>query len=179
MCCRNGPRRYQRRQPLVVALGALAYKKYQDNKAARAIPEQADQPQLQRRSSPPPHVLEREANNEIMEKAGIAPPSYDYAVRNSPSSPFSLNKDGYEVKRTRSHSSSSGSDDLSDAESLAELDAAPTDFVSRSRADRADAEELEFQEEPTLTKWQQKRADRMARKAEKAARKAGRAAMGL
>lgn len=176
MCCRRGPRR----QPLAITLGQYAYRKYQQNKQDRALPEPNT---LQRRASPPPEVLERNANDEILEKAGMMPPpSYDAVVNQT------IESHGEKVKRVASHSSASEDESgLSDAESFFELDAQGTrresavmgeaqrEFVGGWRENReiAGAEEM-----PVLTKWQQKRADKAMRKAEKAARKADRAAMG-
>ncbi len=82
MCCRrrNGYA-YRRRAPLVVVLGKLAYDKYQERNANKALaPPLANNQAIGRSSSPPPEFLENNANAEIMFKAGIQPPSYDVVV---------------------------------------------------------------------------------------------------
>lgn len=179
MCCRNGPRR----QPLAITLGQFACRKYQERKQQqKQIEATGAANRLERRASPPPHVLEREANGEILEKAGMAPPpSYNDAV-DSPSSPK------VSLKRV---SSDEDEDDLSDAESFFEFDAegkrqgsseiaaAQAGFVSRWRANRGGVEMGEGGEKPVLSKWQQTRAEWAIRKAERAARRADRAAIGL
>lgn len=173
MCCRRGPRR----QSTVVALGQFAYKKYQERQHQHAVtagPSTA----LARRSSPPPHVLEHNANSEILEKAGIAPPSYDDVVIHSPKN----------RSKPKDEKDSDDSDGLSDAESFfevnahgerqssAEMEAAQADFIREWKLHRGGA--VAGEEAPVLTKWQQKRAEWAIRKAERAAKRADRAAMG-
>lgn len=165
MCCRRGPRR----QPLVVTFGQYAYNRYQENKQARALnnssPSNEKQSpatsQLERRSSPPPEVLEHEANSEILEKAGIKPPSYDDAVQQRSAPAFSDEK---EVGRVRSQSASST--DLSDAESEGD---AQGEFVGSRRLN---GDESVSGEKPVMTHRQRRRAEKAARKAEKAVRRA-------
>lgn len=180
MCCRNGPRR----QPLAVTLGQYAYGKYQERKQQRAlassVPETATH-KLPRRSSPAPDVRERQANSEILEKAGIAPPSYEDAVNPT---------DDLSPRRKDSGSSSrAGSlddrDDLSDADSFFEADGKESVVVGEAQADFVRAwkarrgERVGEGEKVVLTKWRQRRAERAMAKAEKAARRAERAAAGL
>lgn len=72
MCCRrrHGRRRYQ---PLILALGFYAYRKFQQRKDKRAMLGSSD--------VAVPGVLEREANAEVLEKIALAPPpSYDVAT---------------------------------------------------------------------------------------------------
>jgi len=172
MCCRrNGPRP----QPPAVTLGKFLYQKYQERKQQQQMLGAGPAYNDQRRSSPPPEVLEREANGEILEK--IQPPSYDFAVNGTDRSSA--------AKLKRSASNSSG--DLSDDDSFFELDsdgerqlnsemsAAQADFVAKWRARRGSGGEAA----PQLTRMQQRRAEKAIQRAEKAARKADRLALGL
>lgn len=67
MCCSN--RRRQQRAPVLVTLGKLAYDKYQERQAVKALENPSFQTSITR--SPSPEVIEQNANAEILEKAGI------------------------------------------------------------------------------------------------------------
>lgn len=173
MCCRNrsrtsrspcaAPPPRRRCQPLLVTLGQYAYKKYQERKDSRAaLPALEDQRTsgVERRSSPPSHILEQAANAEVVEKIGgmkealssPPPPRYEDVVASD--------DDG-----SRWSSSSEQTDSL--------FDDHEHELKKETIGESAGMEGKD------LTKWQQKRAERMARKAEKAARRTDRAAMGL
>lgn len=178
MCCRNGRQR-RHHQPLVLTLGQFAYKKYQERHQQQGLPSGLMEHGLQRRSSPPPEILGRDANEEILEKTGIAPPSYDAVVGGQ------LPKSSYDEKRATPSSDNGDSDDGSsllsaeeDKES-AEIIAASETFVKDWRANRGLVlEEPGPEPEAGLNRWQQRRAERAVRKAERAARRADRVAMG-
>ena len=76
MCCG----RRHRRTPIVVVLGKMAYDKYQDRKARKLSETESVSDSRERFASP--ERLQLEANNEILEKAGISPPSYNEVVVN-------------------------------------------------------------------------------------------------
>ena len=85
----------------------MAYDKYQDRKA-RNLP-------ANRERSPSAEILQYEANNEILEKVGISPPSYNDVVVNRTMVPepyFDIAEK--DVKREHQE----GEEDLSDAESF-------------------------------------------------------------
>ena len=178
MCCRRG----HRRAPVVVVLGKLAYDKYQERKA-RNLP-------ANRERSPSPEILETQANGEILEKAGLSPPSYNDLVGNHAIVPEPVvNVNEKAIASTKeADGREDDRDDLSDAESFYDVaDGMRTPSADFTAAQSAFVKNWKAREDPRVQaasqggqstcqdKCRQKKAEKAVRKAEKAARKAEKA----
>lgn len=179
MCCSSY--RGRRREPAVVALGKMAYDKYQSHKAEKRAIARGNSPDSNYR-----HIshetLPEAANGEIMEKTGLAPPSYNELVAQRaivpPTEPFVY----VDSKKVNVANPDDERDGLSDAESFYEvfdgmrepnhdMAAAQADFVQKWKA-RREVKRAEYETEPPTyeSKWERKKAARAARRAERDAR---------
>lgn len=197
MCCRNrravapaSPRRQC--QPLLFTLGQFVYSKYQQRRDSRAaLPMPATEmngEQMQRRSSPPPEVLELAANEEILERAGVKgpPPRYEDVIIDNGASLRSNGSSSSSISSSSDSSENSGEtkDFFDGPEKVPRDDDAGSLFGEREMETSVDDDAVVEKKE--LTRHQRKHAEKMARKvekkmekAERAARRADRAAKGL
>ena len=145
---------------LLIDLNLQAYDKYQERKANSI-------------ESPSPELLEYQANNEIVEKAGLLPPSYDEVVANRAEIPESKGVSEKEIKGEKNLI-----EDLTESESIREVPnglRAPYgyDVPVQAHYDGSPASRgcCGRQNDAYASRCEQKRAEKMARKAEKQAAK--------
>ncbi|TKA65617.1 hypothetical protein B0A55_07288 [Friedmanniomyces simplex] len=186
MCCR----RRGNRSPVIVTLSKMAIDKYQDHKAEKRA--------IARGSSPDPNFsridtgsLPDVANNEILEKAGIAPPSYDEVMVSQPAVTPERRRESKQGSPEASDEELAGHDD-EDSEVLQEVsrwlstrsrgqaqgdheDAALSDeasawlkeqLVQRSLAEGTGVAADAGHKEDWRTRWQREKAERAGRRAE-------------
>jgi hypothetical protein len=144
-----------------------AYDKYQERKAKKQIQRVG----FETGPSSKPELLEQKANSEILEKAGISPPSYHDVVVNRVDIPAYVDVSEKEIKNDLI-------EDLTYSESIHDV----PDGLRAPNADRGHAQPA-YVEAPTRSgccgthsfgyssRCEQKRAEKMARKAEKQAAK--------
>ena len=147
-----------------------AYDKYQERKASKQI----QQVGFEQERSPSPELLEYQANNEILEKAGISPPSYNDVVVHRveiPNSSEGLPKYGATGEKGLI-------EDLTYSESIDDVPnglQAPNGYRGPAQSAYVEAPARRGcsarQNYEYSSRCEQKRAEKMARKAEKQAAK--------
>ncbi|KAK5121736.1 hypothetical protein LTR85_004611 [Meristemomyces frigidus] len=182
MCCR----RRGNRSPVVVTLGRLAYDKYQEHQAeksaiARSAPPDPNHSRVSQESLPD------QANNEILEKAGVSPPTYHDLIVSRAIVPPELSAipgtkqervavAGGSVRRHEELSDDESFYDVSDGVRVpsAQIEAGVSSFVEKWKARKAERQ-MRWEERKTdcQSKCEGKKAERAARRAEKKARCGG------
>lgn len=146
MCCRRRNNN-RRRVPLIIFLGKLAYDKYQSRQANRRALTANDA--LGRSLSPTDEKLSLGANAEVLQNAGINPPSYDdVVVVQGRSRDVKRSDDKWDDLKASELEANEWREDLSDDEEF-------FDVVADGR--RVPSRELQSAQESFVGKWKGRR----------------------